>query len=207
MSRFLKPALAGLLTGAVFVAAIFVAIIPARAADKGAPVTRAEAAKLAPVNPWSACYAGVAIGAVAGVMDPIYGVDGYAFAGFGGCDIQMGRIVIGATVDYGQMHVTAFGATEEAKHLSFGGRAGVLPTDNTLLYAKLARPRLTFDGDNTNGIGVGGGIDTMLAPNWMLRLEYTRETFDDLPNARAHVIWAGIAYKFDKFPVSGILPK
>jgi opacity protein-like surface antigen len=203
MSRFLKPALAGFLTAAVFVAAIFVAIIPANAADKGG-ITRAEAEKLAPVSPWTACYAGVSIGAVAGVMDPIFGVDGYSFGGFGGCDIQMGRIVIGATVDYSQMHVTAFGATEEAKHLSFGGRAGVLPTDNTLLYAKLARPRLTMDGDNTNGLAVGAGIDTMLAPNWMLRFEYSRETFDDIPDARAHVIWAGIAYKI---PVSGFLPK
>lgn len=155
---------------------------------------------------WTGCHASAFGGGVSGVMDPGYGVDGYLYGLGIGCDMQLNRIVLGGFVDHAWMHVTQFGGVD-AREWSFGGRAGVLLTDNTLLYGLVSRPQLNIDGmGSVTGFGWGGGLETKLgglANNWTAVLEYRQNTFDDIPDAREHQVRFGINVTF---PVPG-MPK
>ncbi len=184
------------------VALLMVLATYAKAADKGgAPVTAAEAARLAPTNPWSACHAGVTIGVVAGVMDPIYGVDGYQYGGALGCDLQINQLVIGAFTDYSWKHVTAFGNGVDGNAWTFGGRAGFLVNSSTLLYGLVGRSQLRIDGmGETNGLAIGGGIETLLRPDVSVALEYRRSTYDDITDGREHTVGVRLSYRV---PVAG----
>ncbi len=117
---------------------------------------------------WSGLYVGGNTGLVAGVNDAGAGEDGY----IGGA--QVGALFAGVGYD--------------AKKWDVSGRLGFLITDHTLLYAKLSRPSLTNGmGEHAIGLGIGGGMETMIAKNWSLALEYERETYSAFPGAREHI--------------------
>lgn len=167
----------------------------AGAADKGGPKRVFDDAPVAPTS-WTGIYVGGNIGMVAGIADPFYGVDGYQFGGRVGYDLQINRLVLGAFAGYDWKTVSIGSNSIDANELSFGGRAGVLVTDDALLYAVVFRPRLTIDNmGHTDGIGFGGGLEVKMTPNWSVSGEYNRETFSDIGhNAREHVVRFGVNY-------------
>ncbi len=174
-------------------------LVPVQAADKGGKeiVTLREAEALHPKTPWSSCYAGVSLGVTAAVLEPIYGVDGYRYDGFGGCTGQWGRLVAGLEAGYGATHVTIGNSSFDPKEWYFAGLGGFLLTEKTLAYVKVSRPELEIEGTKFRGLGLGGGMETLVTPPVGLRLEYMRETFDDIQDARAHVLRAGIVWRFN----------
>src|SRR5262245_53511969 len=98
--RKIDPMLA--ILSALAVAAAVMAVKPAFAADKGGP--KKQQAQLlpeafAPSASWTGCHVGGTIGMVAGVHDFGLGLDGYQGGFRMGCDVQLGRLVIGGGGD------------------------------------------------------------------------------------------------------------
>ena len=192
--RFIVPTAIG---AAALIGAMLIAINIGHAADLGGkPVSRAEA-EAATTSPWTGFYAGLGIGAVAGVMDPIFGVDGYQYGAVVGYNQQIGRLIVGARVGYDQKHVTAFGSDVSAKEWYYGGIVGFALNNATMAYALAEQPHMTVMGMDTTGLTVGGGLATLLHKDWDLALEYKHETFKDIPNAREHVIGTRLSYHFN----------
>lgn len=151
---------------------------------------------------WTGCFVSADAGVAAAIADPILGVDGYIYGLGIGCNVQLNRIVLGAFLDHQWGSMEAFGSTLSVRELAFGGRAGALLTDNVLLYGALSRPRLSVKGMDFDGLGVGGGIEAVIAGGWSADLRYMRNTYDDLDSLREHQIRLGINVK-----LNGILPK
>ena len=179
----------------------------ARAADKGGPslppILSDAPYDAKPV--WTGLYVGGNAGIVAGIVDPIFGVDGYQGGVQIGALLQMGRLIVGAEASYDWKKVQALGTNINAHQWDYSGRLGVLVTDHTLLYAKLSRPTLTIDsfgGGNSAGIGFGGGMETMIARNWSIAAEYERDTFDKISTGREHIVSVRVNYHI---PVLGKL--
>ena len=166
----------------------------ARAADKGGPQILADAPYDAkPV--WTGLYVGGNAGVVSGVSDWGAGVDGYSGGAQIGALMQIGRLIAGVEASYDWKKVSFAGNNIDAKQWDVSGRLGALVTDHTMLYGKLSRPTLSVDGlGDSAGIGIGGGLEAMIAKNWSLAGEYMRETYDKIPNARAHEVSLRVNY-------------
>lgn len=150
-----------------------------------------------------------------------------------GCDIQSGPVVIGAEGTYSWTNLDGNGlppnlaTTQFYSQLdwiaSLGGRVGLV-ADKALIYVKVAAvwaeenhtltPAAVVApqtlGDTRFGIGVGAGIDYMIAPILTARIEYNYDDFGSqsyLFNAipgqvqvdnrqRLHLMKIGLNYKF-----------
>lgn len=202
MTRYLKSPTTWLV---IVLATAFVLIglavyKPAHAADKGKapPVSRAEAEKIAPTSPWTAFYAGGSLGAVAGVHDAGYGLDGWQYGGIAGVDMQINQIVIGARVTHDRKKVEFGGTSIDANATAFGGRAGVLVAPSALAYGCVDRvQKLKIDGvGDTSGLKVCGGIEALMRNDVSVALEYGRATYEDLSDAREHTFTLRGVYRF-----------
>lgn len=194
----------GIVVLAAFVLIALAVYKPAHADTiKPAPVSRAEAEQLAPTSPWTACYAGASVGAVAGVHDAGYGLDGYQYGVIAGCDLQVNQIVLGARLSHDRKKVELGGTAIDANATAFGGRAGVLVAPSALLYGAVDRvQKLKIDGvGDTSGLKVGGGIEALMRQDVSVALEYGRATYEEIANAREHTVTGRIVYRF---PVPGI---
>ena len=182
-------------------------LAPAYAADKGGPKI-ANIFDDAPVGPskynWTGCYAGGGIQKMSASTDIGFGADGYGMGLLGGCDVQLGVLVLGAFGDYDWKHVTQFGGVN-LREWSFGGRAGVTLSNATLIYALVSRPTLNVNTFNvsTTGIGVGGGIETMITPHIAIGLEYRHNDWSNLApapvNAREDVVGVRLTARVNFF--------
>ncbi len=168
----------------------------AHAADKGGPVTRAEAEQMFPVAPWTAIYGGLGVGTGALTSDFGFGLDGYQFSGRVGGDIQISRIVIGILAQYGYDHATVLGTSFDPKEALLGARAGVLLSDNVLAYGVVGETWLTVSGLNTHGLTTGGGLEVAMTRNWRVGLEYDHTTYDAIAAAREQSVTARLIFAF-----------
>ncbi len=168
----------------------------AKAADKNAPVTRAEAEQMFPAAPWTAIYGGLGIGTGALTSDFGFGIDGYQFSGRVGGDIQINRIVIGILAQYGYDHATVFGTSFNPKEALVAARAGVLLSDNVLAYGLVGETWLTVNGFNTHGLTTGGGLEVAMTKNWRVGLEYDHTTYDAIAAAREQSVTARLIFAF-----------
>lgn len=165
------------------------------AADKGGSAVASAGHEAPPSSGWTGCYIAGGVGIVAGIMDPIFGVDGYGYGVRVGCDIKAGVLVVGGLVDYDWKHVKVGSTTFTPHSWDFGGRAGVLVNSNALAYAVITRPTLSITGmPDSTGLGFGGGIETKLNNNFSVSLEYLRSTYDKIPNAREHDLTVRLSY-------------
>ena len=127
------------------------------------------------------------------------GAQGAGFVATVGADYQLGKVVLGAGFDYEVPSASTTLTLSDSNGNSFAanydltsfwsawGRAGVLFTPSTLVYAKAGYGQATFHAggelakvlpsDQTyNGFVVGGGIETRIDALWSgatVRLEYT----------------------------------
>lgn len=147
-----------------------------------------------------------------------------------GCDYKMNQFVIGAFADYSWYDAdfnvsspllgVAILNTGLDSSWSVGGRAGMLVSKSTLVYGLLAwsqmdmKPITTFGGvgptltlGSTDGIAVGGGIETELMPNVRLKLEYRYSMYDKITapivpglnldiEPDVHTVRLGVSYAF-----------
>ncbi len=170
----------------------------AKAADKGGIVTRAEAEQMFPTNPWTAVYAGIGVGTGALTSDYGIGVDGIAFSGRVGADVQIGRILFGLLADARYDHVSTTYFSADPKEWMVAARAGVLVSDHVLAYGLVGENWLSVSGMKTQGIALGGGLETAVTKNWRLGLEYLHVTYDDIPSAREQTVTARLIFAFPR---------
>jgi outer membrane immunogenic protein len=203
-------------------AALVASIASASAADLGGhvlPAAPAVPAVLAPAPSWTGCYASIGGGwAVSKTEVSIpgfvgldgLGADGGVLAVGGGCDLQMGQIVVGGWADYSwhQDHAVtvSFGPTSVdlaslEEQWAVGGRAGVL-VGPSLVYGLVGYTEAKLDiGDHT-GVVYGGGVELPIGSGFSLKGEYR---YSDLETVRygglldvdpdVHEVRAALSYK------------
>ena len=91
---------------------------------------------------------------------------------------QFGVLVLGADVNYDRMwgDLHDFGVDYA---LSIGLRAGLLPSKTTLIYARGEWIRVAGNGNEVDGWGIGGGVETKLTGTPVsLSLEWMHDFFD-----------------------------
>lgn len=171
-------------------AAAFVMLAVGVAAEEPAP------------RPWSGFYIGAGLGAgtisqtqtIADSLGPIFsdtfgGTGHFATISAGYDWPVMQRYVVGLFVDYDRSRMSndswfTLAPFEHRYSWSIGGRFGYLVTPATLLYGTAGYTQSSFDyfliGSKTlNGFFVGGGVETQLAGNWLLRGEYRFTQYRD----------------------------
>lgn len=153
----------------------------AKAADKGAPAAKAAVVE-APAEPsWTGFGVGVQGSMVNGFADFGAPVNLSAEGQMGGVMVyynhQFGNLVLGLDASYDRMFgdLHDFGVNYA---IGIGLRAGVLPSKSTLIYARLAGERVYFNGGDTQGIGVGGGIEVKVGGPLTVGLEWMRFYYD-----------------------------
>ena len=153
-----------------------------------------------------------------------------------GCDYQMNKFVLGIFGDY-SWYDADFNISSPAlgpflpggpsilntgldTSWSIGGRAGYLATKTTLIYGLVAwlqlemKPITVLSGlaslplGSTDGIAVGGGIETEIMPNIRLKLEYRYTMYDKITapviptllnldiDPDVHTVRLGLSYAF-----------
>ncbi|MBB5684141.1 outer membrane protein [Sphingobium boeckii] len=140
---------------------------------------------------------------------------GYGVAA--GYDVQAGRAVIGAEVEYSDSDNRACaGATTVAnprlclksgRDLYVGGRVGTAITPSTLLYAKAGYTNagakftsddgvdeVTLDKSNLDGVRVGAGIEQKLGSKTYLKGEYRYSNYE--AGVERHQAMAGVGIRF-----------
>lgn len=165
----------------------------------------------------------------------IINIDGLSASGsmygvHAGCDYQMGKFVLGVFGDYdwynADFNVSSplggfnLATTGLDKSWSLGGRAGMLVTPGTLVYGLVAwsqldmNPIVVLGGaaslalGSTDGVSLGGGIETVLMPNVRLKLEYRYTMYDKIVapigpglsldmEPDVHTVRLGISYAFN----------
>jgi opacity protein-like surface antigen len=202
-------------------AAFAASIGAASAADLGGghiiPALPAVPAVLAPSTSWTGCYAGVAGGwgiSKTEVSIPPWasldglGADGGILGVLGGCDIQMGALVLGgfANYDWHQDHDvtltigTASASTGIAEQWAVGGRAGVL-VGPSLVYGLAGYTEAKLDIGDHAGWVYGGGIELPIGNGFSLRGEYTYSDLDSeaygpvVVDPDVHAVKAALTYK------------
>jgi opacity protein-like surface antigen len=157
---------------------------------------------------WTGCHVGVAAGVSTVTTEPYpFGADGTQIGVAAGCDYQFDRFVLGAFAGYDWKTFDDVGSAGEADvtALSFGARAGVLLTPDTLAYGLLAYTNSEVDDmdDNFDGLAFGGGLETVMYRNrggfLTLKGEARRIDHDtgvDDLDATETTVTAGLAYHF-----------
>jgi opacity protein-like surface antigen len=145
--------------------------------------------------PWTGIYAGASAGyswSGSQFQDFIgdshsLNADEFLFSPTAGADVQLGNMVAGLQVEGTWSHLRA--AWESQSLLAsdwqwyVGGRVGVLPMPDLLVYASLGwtweQGKLTFPAfaqvtsfRDLNGLTYGGGVERMLGNGWSVRADY-----------------------------------
>jgi hypothetical protein len=138
-------------------------VLPAESADKGGPPSKIDI-QGEPKN-FNGCFVSVA-GSTTFLEVSGFGDAARMFLAGAGCDLQRGKIVVGASAEYG------FGESD-ARLAAMSARAGITLNAHTLLYGFTS---LTMDGrDPKLGDSIwslGAGIETyLLSKNWTIAVE------------------------------------
>ena len=210
------------MTAALGAAALaLVPLCPAGAADLGpgygrrAPPPAFDTRAPLAIESWTGFYFGATLGYASGSTGVEGGSgafsfdqDGFAGTMFGGYNWQLSGIVVGleadiGTGDLGGSAISA-GSSIQSELNVFGslrGRAGVLMSPQTLLYATAGLAWADYDFSVTGartasetllGYQVGAGLELLLAPQWTLRAEYI---YTDLGSERLDHV--GLANNYD----------
>jgi opacity protein-like surface antigen len=165
--------------------------LPAIAADKlGMPPSKIDAQGVEKPM-FNGCYVSAAgstvFAEVTGASDAVR-----SFMAGMGCDIQRGKIVFGASAEYG------FGESD-ARFVALTGRVGFTLNPHLLLYIPLT---LTMDGRDPkfadSALSAGLGLETYVARNVTLFIEGTAglDSFGDAKDLSLSMIKIGGRYKF-----------
>jgi opacity protein-like surface antigen len=207
-----------LLTTAAFAASIGAAA----AADLGRghviPELPAVQAALAPSTSWTGCFAGVAGGwgvSKTEVSVPPFasldglGADGGILGVLGGCDLQMGQVVVGgfASYDWHQDHAvnvtvgpTSIDLATLEEQWTAGGRAGVLVGPG-LVYGLAGYTEAKLDIGTHSGWVYGAGLELPIGAGLSIRGEYTYSDLDSeaygplVVDPDVHAVKAALTYK------------
>ena len=195
------------IAGIAFLAFLYVFFLADKAKAeslKNAPPAQASIIPAA-VPGWTGCGVGLhgsRVNAEADFGAPInIGANGYSAGVSALCDLAFDRLVLGVFVDWdkvwGDLHTIGVNSI-----LTVGGRAGVLVTQATLLYAHAGWNRVDLSGgSDINGYSLGLGSEVKLQGTPVaLDMRWTHREFADVMgsgiDASSDEFRLGLTYKF-----------
>jgi outer membrane immunogenic protein len=220
-----KKLLLGVTVLALSGASAFAADVPARVPVAKAPPPMSQ------LFDWSGLYWGVAGGygwgdashrEAGGLANGNHNADGWLLGGTVGYNWQAGQTVFGVEGDLSWANMNGSGGsasgpiTTELSWLGTGRVRAGYAVDNYLFYVTGGAAWGKVEAANT-GVGsgsntrlgwtAGGGVETMLAPNWTAKLEYLYVDLGDKNTYTAatgpvqvaltsHIVRLGLNYKF-----------
>lgn len=138
------------------------------------------------------------------------GLNGHGFIGGGrvGFDFVRGAFLVGAFGDYNFSNIKTEltvldeldGSLEKQDEWTAGVRAGFLINSRTLIYGLVGYTETSYEASavgegsveqDFQGWRVGGGLETAIAPNVFLGLEYTHTFYDEEdwhPSPNFHIV-------------------
>ena len=165
---------------------------------------------LAGAGPAAAINTGCGLGAHAGLLEgsadvgPIHiGVDGQSVGGSVFCNYRMGSMVIGAFAEMDKVFGDLDSLLGIDTTISAGGRVGVMPTNNSLLYTGVQHTWIRGSGESVTAWGVLGGLEVGIADTPLsVDLRYTHLFVEDVLGPTADVagksIRVGLNWSFYK---------
>jgi outer membrane immunogenic protein len=213
------------------VAVLVLGSVPVFAADMPARVPVAKSPPpIAQLFDWSGLYVGVSGGygwgdsshsESGGLANGSFDANGWLLGGTIGYNWQAGRTVFGIEGDWSWANLDGTGASAsgpistELNWLATGRVRAGYAVDNYLFFAtggaawgkvEAANLGVGSGSDTRLGWTVGGGVETMLAPNWTAKLEYLYVDLGDKNTYTAtgpvqvaltsHIVRLGLNYKF-----------
>ena len=158
---------------------------------------------------WSGCGGGAAGSYNAGVVADTFGAEGPGLHLMALCDVQRGKIVIGARGEWGWRRFEWSGVDVDLDGWTALGRVGYLVTPGAMPYVlagwtdlEASTPFGTVDAD---GAVVGAGAEFALGQGFFLQTEWQYAMLDpdvgfDI-DANVHSGRAGLVYKWGWNPV------
>jgi outer membrane immunogenic protein len=213
------------------VAVLVLGSAPVFAADMPARVPVAKAPPpIAQLFDWSGLYVGVSGGygwgdsshsESGGLANGNFDANGWLLGGTLGYNWQAGQTVLGIEGDWSWANLDGTGASAsgpistELNWLATGRVRAGYAVDNYLFFVtggaawgkvEAANRGVGSGSDTRLGWTVGGGVETMLAPNWTAKLEYLYVDLGDKNTYTAtgpvqvaltsHIVRLGLNYKF-----------
>jgi outer membrane immunogenic protein len=213
------------------VAVLAVTCVPVLAADIPARVPVAKAPPpMVQLFDWSGLYWGIAGGygwgdsshsEAGGLANGSFDANGWLLGGTLGYNWQAGQTVLGIEGDWSWSGIDGSGASAggpistELNWLATGRVRAGYAVDNYLFYVtggaawgkvEAANAGIGSGSDTRLGWTVGGGVETMLTPNWTAKLEYLYVDLGDKNTYTAggpvevaltsHIVRLGLNYKF-----------
>lgn len=163
-------------------------VVACAAADKAAPAAAIPAIELPKASAASCHLHGLAGAAITQIETDVLPValsaSSWTVAGGAGCDVRVGRVVVGALARY-EVPVQADGSFLKSEAAWMGAaRAGYLVTGNLLAYAlagyQFADLKLAGEGLDGKGLVLGGGLEVAISPALSLVAEYQRHGMSTL---------------------------
>jgi hypothetical protein len=170
----------------------------------------ALAALLAGAMPAAAINTGCGVGVHGGLLEgnadvgPLHlGVDGQSVGGSVFCNYRMGAMVIGAFAEMDKVFGDLDSLLGIDTTISAGGRVGVMPTNNALVYTGVQHTWIRGAGDSLAAWGVFGGLEVDIADTPLsLDMRYTHLFVEDVLGPTADVagksIRVGLNWSFYK---------
>lgn len=155
----------------------------------------------------AADFSGFQVSAIGGLDiidindDVIDNPTGFLYGVNAGYDYQSGNLVFGvegeAAESTARVKVAGTEVLTASRDLYIGGRVGVV-TGGALVYAKVGYTNFRVesgpDGDNGDGVRVGGGAEVKLNQNVFFKGEYRYSNYE--AEVERHQIVAGLGFRF-----------
>ena len=152
---------------------------------------------------WRGCHVGALGSWNDAVVEDFLGASGPGIAAVAGCDITANALVFGAEVEYGAQRFDWAGFDVDTQGWAASGRAGILVTPATLIYARAGWTQLEAEigsaSIDVDGALVGGGVEIDLTRGWFGRMEYQHamlSTDDYDVDATVDSVKVGFIYRF-----------
>lgn len=202
-----------IVTGLAVAAALFGTVLiaaKARAADKGEPAPYVPEIASAVMTP--SCYvsatAGSSISTVDGnALPSALSASGWTVGAGLGCDVRMGRVVVGALARIEAPIDTNGALVEFEKSWAAAMRLGYMVNTGLMVYGVAGYESSDFSLAGIDlakdGIMVGGGLEVMVSKHLSLTAEYTTTLIDDAiiggvsVKPESHKARLGLQYRFN----------
>lgn len=140
----------------------------------------------------AADFTGPRVGVTAGFADDDFaGFEAFTYGVNVGYDYDLGKTVIGGTLEYQDSEEDGFG-----RDLSATARIGAKATDKVLVYALGGYTNLSAEGTGIelDGVRVGAGVEADLGKNFFGGVEYRYSNYE--LDVDGHQMVLGLGFRF-----------
>jgi outer membrane immunogenic protein len=140
----------------------------------------------------AADFTGPRVGATIGLADDDFGgSEVFTYGVNAGYDFDLGRAVVGGTIEYQDSSEDGVG-----RDLSATVRAGLKASENVLVYGLVGYTNLGIEDTDVelDGVRAGAGVEVALGSNAFGQVEYRYSNYE--ADVEGHQFVLGIGYRF-----------